>query len=160
ASTCTPSRAALLTGRYPLRTGLPYVIFPEAEKGLPASEITIAEAQQEQGYGTMAVGKWHLGQTKQEYWPTSQGFDQYYGLITSNDMRPPWVNTDVPLRMYRGTEPVEEYPVDQTSLTTRYTAGAVKFIKESKDPFFLYVPHSMPHVPLYTSKKFESKSAG
>lgn len=161
ASTCTPSRAALLTGRYPLRIGLPYVIFPEAENGLPTSEITMAEALKERGYRTMAVGKWHLGQTKEEYLPTAQGFDKYYGLLTSNDMRPPWVDTDVPLHLYRGTEPVEEHPVDQTKLTSSYTKEAVKFIEESGDePFFLYLPHSMPHVPLYTSEAFEGISAG
>lgn len=161
ASSCTPSRAALLTGRYPLRSGLPRVIFPAQDKGLPASEHTLAEAFKERGYRTMCVGKWHLGQTREEFMPTSQGFDHYYGMITSNDMMRPWVDTDVPLHLYRDMEPTEEFPVDQTTLTARYTAEALKFIKDSKEePFFLYFPHSMPHVPLYTSEDFSGKSKG
>lgn len=160
APSCTPSRAALMTGRYPLRSGLPYVIFPKEDKGIPASEITLAEALKDRGYRTMCIGKWHLGQTREEFFPTSQGFDNYYGLITSNDMKRPFVQTDVPLRLYRDMEPVEEFPVDQTRLTARYTEEAVKFIEEARDtPFFLYLAHSMPHAPLSTSPAFEGKSA-
>lgn len=161
APSCTPSRAALMTGRYPLRSGLPYVIFPKEDKGLPASEITMAEALKGSGYRTMCIGKWHLGQTREEFFPTSQGFDSYYGMITSNDMKRPFVETDVPLRLYRDTEPVEEFPVEQTTLTSRYTAEAVKFIKDAGEkPFFLYLAHSMPHTPLSASPAFKGKSAG
>jgi arylsulfatase A len=160
APSCTPSRAALLTGRYPLRSGMPRVIFPKSQKGLPASEVTLAEALKAQGYRTMCIGKWHLGDSKKEFLPTGQGFDHYYGLITSNDMMRPWVKTDVPLRLYRDSIPTEEYPVDQHRLTTRYTAEAVKFIKESKDsPFFLYLPYNMPHVPIATADNFRGQSA-
>ena len=160
APSCTPSRAALLTGRYPLRSGMPRVIFPKSKKGLPASEVTLAEALKDQGYRTMCIGKWHLGDSKKEFLPTGQGFDHYYGLITSNDMMKPWVNTDVPLKIYRDSEPTEEYPVDQDRLTTRYTEEAVKFIKESKDhPFFLYLPYNMPHVPIHTAENFRGQSA-
>src|SRR5690606_17754028 len=136
------------------------LIFPKEDKGLPASEITLAEALKDRGYRTMCIGKWHLGQTREEFFPTSQGFDNYYGLITSNDMKRPFVQTDVPLRLYRDMEPVEEFPVDQTRLTARYTEEAVKFIEEARDtPFFLYLAHSMPHAPLSTSPAFEGKSA-
>lgn len=101
ASSCTPSRAALLTGRYPLRSGMPRVIFPKSRKGLPASEVTMAEALKVRGYRTMCVGKWHLGDSKKEFLPTGQGFDHYYGLITSNDMMPPWKNRCSPATIQR-----------------------------------------------------------
>lgn len=159
-SSCTPSRAALLTGRYAIRSGMQFIIFPTDDYGLPASEVTLAETLKDQNYRTMCVGKWHLGQTKKEYMPTAQGFDHYFGLITSNDMMPPWVETDVPLRLYRGMEPINEYPVDQKTLTARYTAESIRFIKEAKgEPFFLYLSHNMPHMPLSTSESFVGRSA-
>src|SRR5690606_4014152 len=118
---------------------------PKEDKGLPSSEITLAEVLKQEDYRTMCIGKWHLGQTRAEFLPTSQGFDHYFGLITSNDMKPPFVQTDVPLHLYRDSEPTDEYPVDQQTLTARYTAEATKFIKEAgKEPFFLYFAHSMP----------------
>jgi arylsulfatase A-like enzyme len=106
----------------------------------------------------MAIGKWHLGHDPVEYMPTSRGFDSYYGLLYSNDMIPPWVKTDKPLKLYRNTEPIE-HPVEQSTLIERYTNEAVKFIRESKEhPFFLYIPHSMPHLPISTSEKFKGRS--
>ena len=158
ASSCTPSRAALLTGRYPLRAGLPNVLGPDSEIGLSSEEITLASALKEKGYRTKAIGKWHLGHAKDEFFPTSHGFDEYFGLLYSNDMMPPWVQTQKPLQLWRNTEPVE-YPVEQSTLTTRYTEEAVKFIRESaSDPFFLYLAYSMPHVPIHTREDFQGKS--
>lgn len=158
ASVCTPSRAALLTGRYPIRSGMSEVLYPNAEEGLPPSEVTLAEALKDEGYRTMAVGKWHLGD-RERYLPTEHGFDAYYGLPYSNDMIPPWVDTDVPLRMYRGSEPIPG-EVDQDSLTVKYTAEAVDFIRSGSEPFFLYLPYSMPHLPIYTTERFEGTSRG
>ncbi len=158
APVCTPSRAALLTGRYPVRAGQPGNLGPGSKGGLPLSEITLAQLLKKQGYRTACIGKWHLGYDPEEYMPTSRGFDSYYGLLYSNDMIPPWVQTDKPLKLYRDTTPIE-HPVNQNTLTERYTEEAVKFIKESKDqPFFLYLPHSMPHLPVLTSEKFQGKS--
>ncbi len=158
APSCTPSRAALLTGRYPFRSGLSNVLLPESENGIPQTEVTLAEKLKEQGYNTMAIGKWHLGHAKPEYLPTANGFDNYLGLLYSNDMIPPWVETDKPLELYRDTEPVE-HPVDQSTLTKRYTEEALKFIESQKDdPFFLYLPYNMPHLPINTAAEFKGKS--
>jgi arylsulfatase A len=155
---CSPSRAALLTGRYPLRCGVPTVYGPETEEGLPESEITLADILKKQGYRTMAVGKWHLGHARQELMPTSRGFDHYFGLIYSNDMKRPWVQTDRPLSLYRDLDPVEQ-PVDQSTLTPRYTSEAIRFIKSARGaPFFLYVPLAMPHLPISASDKFRGTS--
>ena len=158
APVCTPSRAALLTGRYPLRSTLPQVLGPDSNHGIPESEITLAEALKQTGYRTMCIGKWHLGSTQESYLPTSNGFDSYFGLLYSNDMIPPWVQTKVPLRLYRDTEPVED-PGDQAMLTKRYTEEALKFIEAAKGrPFFLYLPYSMPHLPINTAPEFRGKS--
>lgn len=158
APACTPSRAALLTGRYAVRVGLPFVLGPESENGLPPEEITMAEALKDQGYRTMAVGKWHLGHAREAYLPTSNGFDTYFGLLYSNDMMPPWVETDHPLELYRDTQPTE-YPVNQRTLTKRYTEEVVRFITQEDDrPFFVYLAYAMPHLPLYASEEFQGRS--
>jgi len=172
ASVCTPSRAALLTGRLPVRNGMcsnkSRVLFPNSVNGLPTEEITLAEQLKQAGYATAAIGKWHLGH-KPEFLPTSQGFDYYYGIPYSNDMdkavkKDYWADgDDIPFQDYnvplmRNIEIVER-PADQTTITKRYTEETVKFIKEHKsEPFFVYLAHNLPHIPLFASKDFKGKS--
>jgi arylsulfatase A-like enzyme len=162
---CSPSRVALLTGCYPQRVGLPYVLFPDGPEwtknlsniGLNPEEVTIADLLKEKGYATACIGKWHLGH-HQEFLPTNHGFDQYFGLPYSNDMRPEENSEYPPLPLIEGTRVIEENP-DQSKLTERYTRRALDFINHNRDnPFFLYLAHSMPHVPLYCSEEFRGKS--
>jgi arylsulfatase A-like enzyme len=163
APVCTPSRAALMTGRLPVRSGLTRVLFPYSDGGMPESEVTVAETLRGSGYRTACVGKWHLGwQTK--YLPTRHGFDSYFGIPYSNDMTPtagpgaPGSAKSPPLPFYRNEAVLEREP-DQSRLTERYTAEAVAFIRQqSRKPFFLYYPQTFPHVPLYAGAKFKGKS--
>jgi len=179
ASVCTPSRAALLTGCYPPRVGGLPVLFPRSNTGLNPEETTLPEVLKKQGYATACIGKWHLGHLP-PFLPRRQGFDFYYGVPYSNDM---WLaaNMDyardatlgegltveklkagekrrnaVPLMR---NEQVIEYPCDQATLTKRYTEQAVGFIRANKDrPFLVYLPYTMPHVPLFASERFQGKS--
>jgi arylsulfatase A-like enzyme len=173
ASVCTPSRAALMTGRLPIRSGMcndkQRVLFPNSAGGLPSQEITMAEALKTEGYATACIGKWHLGHLSQ-YLPTHNGFDYYFGIPYSNDMdavsghgtspaelgkaEPQWWN--VPLMR---NEEIIEQPANQHTLTKRYTQEAISFIRRSKHkPFFLYFAHTFPHVPLFASEEFDGRS--
>jgi arylsulfatase A-like enzyme len=178
---CSPSRAALLTGRLPVRSGMyglaagsrsPKVLRDSAAEGLPLDEITIAELLKPRGYATGIIGKWHLGSLPQ-FLPMAQGFDSWFGLPYSHDMRllpPPGRGAadprtydpkpeywDVPLM--RNGEVIER-PVDHRTLTARYTDEAIRFIQANRArPFFLYLAHSLPHVPLARSAPFVGHSA-
>jgi len=159
---CSASRAGLLTGCYPNRIGINNALMPYADKGLNPSEVTLAELLKEKGYATGIFGKWHLGDA-QDALPLQHGFDEYYGIPFSNDMWPnhpgqgKYFNFD-PLPLYNKNEVIATLD-DQTELTTQLTEKSVAFIEKNKDqPFFLYVPHPQPHVPLFVSDKFKGKS--
>ena len=173
ACVCTPSRAGLLTGRLPIRNGMcsdkRRVLFPDSARGLPPEEITIATALQPLGYRTAAVGKWHLGHLP-KFLPTSHGFESYFGIPYSNDMnrlvkevsqlelaeQENFAAYDVPL--LRDEEEIER-PADQRTITRRYTEEAVQKIREFRDePFFLYLAHSLPHIPLFRAPEFKDTS--
>ncbi len=125
------------------------VLFPDSHGGLPATEITLAGLLRDQGYDTACIGKWHLGH-RPEFLPTRRGFDHYFGIPYSNDMKP--------CPLMRGEETVE-LPAVQETLTRRYTEEAVAFIEQHRRrPFFLYFAHTFPHVPLFASSAFENQS--
>ncbi len=158
---CSASRAALLTGCYHSRVGIHGALGPEAPIGLHPDEMTIAEVLKTKGYATGMVGKWHLGRP-QAFLPVRQGFDEYFGLPYSNDMwphHPEAKKGSYPeLPLIEGDQVLETLD-DQSQLTTRYTERAVKFIDaHHTGPFFLYLAHNMPHVPLYVSEKFKGKT--
>lgn len=150
ANVCTAARGGLLTGRYPIRLDLVSdVARPTNDVHLAAEEISLAEALKPLGYQTALFGKWHLG-SRLEWSPLTQGFDEYFGVLHSNDM--------TPLELYRQDQMIEN-PVNQNTLTERYTNEAIRFIENNQDdPFFLYMPHTFPHVPLYVSNRFSGQS--
>jgi arylsulfatase A len=172
---CSASRAGLMTGCYPQRIGIHGALGPNAPVGISDQEVTLAQICKQKGYATAIYGKWHLGDAPR-FLPLQHGFDEYFGLPYSNDMwpdvpsyikNPPanWVRGKAkrfpPLPMIEGNQVVIHHVTekDQAQLTTWYTEHAVDFIRRNKDrPFFLYVPHSMVHVPLYVSDKFRGKS--
>ena len=166
AGVSTPSRAALMTGRLPVRNGLygdrVAVLFPNSKAGLGQDEVTIAKVLQQNGYATGCVGKWHLGAFS-PYLPTDHGFDTYFGIPYSNDMSPvqnkgAHARNFPPTPLILDGKEIESEP-DQGELTRRYTEKAVSFIKDhSKEPFFLYFAHTFPHIPLYTNARFEGTS--
>jgi arylsulfatase A len=161
APACSPARAALLTGCYPQRVGIPRVLNPDSKVALNRSEETLAEVLKAGGYRTAIVGKWHLGSTP-GYFPTSHGFDSFFGLPYSNDMWPPNGKGWPDLWLMRGEERVDRVDSmdQQSSLTQRYTDEAIRFIRASdRRPFFLYLAHSMPHVPIGAAQKFRGKAA-
>lgn len=167
---CSASRAGLLTGCYPNRIGISGALFPNSKVGIHPEETTMAELFKQKGYATAIVGKWHLGDAK-EFLPLQHGFDEYFGIPFSNDMWPvdysgapatDWRKERFPpLYIVEGNE--KKIPVntldDQAQLTKRYTERAIDFInRQKKKPFFLYLPHSMPHVPINASAQFKGKS--
>jgi len=173
APVCTPSRAALMTGRLPVRNGMcndtRRVLFPDSSGGIPESEVLLPELLREHGYATACVGKWHLGHLPQ-YLPTHNGFDYYFGIPYSNDMDRdqtvphaeafgnPESSALFNVPLMRGEEIVER-PADQLTITRRYTEETIAWIRAHKErPFFLYLAHNLPHIPLYRSAEFAGKS--
>jgi uncharacterized sulfatase len=150
ANVCTPSRAGILTGRFAIRAGLGWkVVGPNDSRGLSTNEVTISSLLKKAGYKTAAIGKWHLG-VRPEFHPLKHGFDHFFGVKYSNDM--------LPFALFDGEEEIEA-PANQSALTARYTDYAVNFIRKNSDgPFFLYLPHTFPHIPLHVSEEFAGRS--
>jgi arylsulfatase A len=162
-SVCSPSRAAIMTGCYPNRVGVPGNFHPGSEDGMNLDAVTLAQLVKQKGYATAVYGKWHLGHLPQ-YLPTRRGFDEWFGLPYSNDMWPYHPDKrynfpDLPLMEGEKVLNPTVGPEDQRNLTTWYTERTVRFINKNKDrSFLIYLPHSMPHVPLYVSDKFKDKT--
>lgn len=155
------SRAGILTGCYPNRIGLHGALGPHSNMGISEEEETVAEVLKKRGYATAAYGKWHLG-TSRQFLPTSHGFDEFYGIPYSNDMWPRHPTGKFPdLPLFENEEIVNPAvtPDDQTQFTTDFTRRTVEFIKRNRyNPFFIYLAHPMPHVPLHVSRRFKGKS--
>lgn len=164
ACVCTPSRAALLTACYPKRISLhEHVLYPDSEHGINSSEELLPELLKEKDYATAIFGKWHLGH-QEPFLPLQHGFDSYLGIPFSNDMsRTEMIkrgndNYIYDLPLISGNDTIELNP-DQGLFTSMFTDAAIEFIAENRDkPFFVYIPHPMPHIPLYASEEFEGKS--
>ncbi len=155
---CSASRAAILTGAYPNRIGIYNAFGPSSDSGISHDEYTLAEMLKDNGYKTGIFGKWHLG-SKKEFFPTNHGFDEFYGILYSNDMwrwhpeYPEGYPQD--LLLYRNENALKEI-IDQSNLTKDITSESINFIEKNKDsPFFLYIAHPQPHVPLFVSEDFE-----
>ncbi len=146
---CSPSRASLLTGRYCTRSGITYVIGPGNKITMPENEVTIAEILKPNGYTTGAVGKWHVGDYGSGL-PNKQGFDFFYGMMYSHDYRSPYVKTDTVIKLFRNTTPEIYQPADSilNDLYVREASGFIAQSAKSKKPFFLYLAHNMPHLPV------------
>lgn len=150
APTCSPARCQILTGCYAQRVGIPRVLFPNDRIGLRPEFPTIATHLKQAGYAAFMAGKWHLG-ARPEHFPTRLGFDEYFGLLYSNDMQP--------LHLYRD-ESIAEQVVNQAALTRRYSEEVIRFIEANRQrPFFCYLAHTMPHVPLHVEDEFRNRSA-
>lgn len=156
---CTASRAALFTGSYPNRVGMAGALNHLSKTGLHTGERLLSELIHDQGYATAAFGKWHLG-NQNPFWPTSRGFDQFFGIPYSNDNGPLHpVPKGIPALPLYDREKIIELDPDQSQFTRRITEHSVDFIRQNKNkPFFLYIPHVMPHVPIFASDKFKGKS--
>nr|WP_051539137.1 sulfatase-like hydrolase/transferase [Prolixibacter bellariivorans] len=146
---CSPSRAGLLTGRYPARMGIQQVFFPDNYTGIPQKELLIPELLKTAGYTTGIIGKWHLG-SREKFLPLQNGFDEYFGIPYSNDMSS---------QVYLRGNDVVQFHIDQSHMTKKYTEEAISFIDRHKDqPFFLELAHNMMHVPIFCSPEFRGKS--